>query len=269
MAARRAGCRCGSILGGRPRVRVYASGLGPDACRRDRARQARRRLSRVQAEGGHSVAKRDLANLARCAKRSATRRDDHVRREPGLGAGRSARAHRRARAASTALDRGTDRGRRASRRVEQSRRAQARSARRRREPARANRRSTRRSPAGYLRFVQPDVGKWGGISGCRAVASRAVERDTCVSARTGSPAASGLAASMHLLAAAGGGGYAEVDANPNPLREAVFPLVVVDGWATLSAHPGSASSPTWSASRLTSSTSRAVAPRSTPLPSVA
>jgi len=29
-----------------------------------------------------------------------------------------------------------------------------------------------------------------------------------------------------------------VDANPNPLREQVFALTVVDGWATLSDAPG-------------------------------
>lgn len=34
----------------------------------------------------------------------------------------------------------------------------------------------------------------------------------------------GLAASMHALAASGSNrGYAEVDTNPNPLREEVFP----------------------------------------------
>lgn len=90
---------------------------------------------------------------------------------------------------------------------------------------------------GYLRFLQPDVGKWGGISGCRAVAARAVERGLVVCPHW-LAGGIGLAASMHLVAAAGGGGYAEVDANPNPLREDVFPLEVVDGWATLPEAPG-------------------------------
>jgi L-alanine-DL-glutamate epimerase-like enolase superfamily enzyme len=90
---------------------------------------------------------------------------------------------------------------------------------------------------GALRFLQPDVGKWGGISGCREVASRAVERGLafCPHWLAGGV---GLAASMHLLAAAGGGGYAEVDANPNPLREEVFPFRVVEGWASLPDAPG-------------------------------
>jgi L-alanine-DL-glutamate epimerase-like enolase superfamily enzyme len=90
---------------------------------------------------------------------------------------------------------------------------------------------------GYLRFLQPDVGKWGGISGCREVAARAVERGIAVCPHW-LAGGLGLAASMHLLAAAGGGGYAEVDANPNPLREAVFPFRVADGWATLPDAPG-------------------------------
>ena len=31
---------------------------------------------------------------------------------------------------------------------------------------------------------------------------------------------------------------AEVDANPNPLREQVFPLLIEDGWVTLADTPG-------------------------------
>jgi len=91
--------------------------------------------------------------------------------------------------------------------------------------------------AGYLRFVQPDVGKWGGVSGCREVARRVVARGLafCPHWLAGGV---GLAASMQLLAAAGGDGYAEVDANPNPLREEVFPLRVTDGWAALPDAPG-------------------------------
>ena len=91
--------------------------------------------------------------------------------------------------------------------------------------------------AGFLRFVQPDVGKWGGISGCRAVARRAVERGVafCPHWLAGGI---GLAASMHLLAAIGGEGFAEVDSNPNPLREEVFPMELREGSVTLSDAPG-------------------------------
>ena len=90
----------------------------------------------------------------------------------------------------------------------------------------------------YLRYVQPDVGKWGGISGCREVAALAAARGAsfCPHWLAGGI---GLAASMHLVAAAGTAtSYAEVDANPNPLREDVFPLDVREGVVTLSDAPG-------------------------------
>jgi D-galactarolactone cycloisomerase len=91
---------------------------------------------------------------------------------------------------------------------------------------------------GYLAFVQPDVGKWGGISGGLEVARLAAARNIayCPHWLAGGV---GLAASMHALAASGSaGGYAEVDANPNPLREEVFPFVVSDGNVSLSDAPG-------------------------------
>ena len=85
--------------------------------------------------------------------------------------------------------------------------------------------------------MQPDVGKWGGISGCLAVAQRAQSRGVifCPHWLAGGV---GLAASLHLRAALGPQGFAEVDANPNPLREEVFPLVPREGWVTLSDAPG-------------------------------
>ena len=92
--------------------------------------------------------------------------------------------------------------------------------------------------AGYLGFVQPDVGKWGGISGGLSVARQAHELGVayCPHWLAGGV---GLAASMHALAGAGfDGGWAEVDSNPNPLRELVFPFDIEDGWAVLPNRPG-------------------------------
>ena len=92
--------------------------------------------------------------------------------------------------------------------------------------------------AGYLRYVQPDVGKWGGISGGLEVARRAAARGIayCPHWLAGGV---GLAASMHALAGSGSAdGYAEVDANPNPLREDMFRFAIDDGWVTLSDAPG-------------------------------
>ena len=91
--------------------------------------------------------------------------------------------------------------------------------------------------AGYLRYVQPDVGKWGGLTGCRALARRAVARGAvCCPHWLGGGI--GLAASMHLRAALGPDGFAEVDSNPNPLREEVFACTPQEGWVTLSDAPG-------------------------------
>lgn len=68
-----------------------------------------------------------------------------------------------------------------------------------------------------LRVVQPDLAKWGGISGCLPLA-RLIRQ----SGRRYCPhflgAGIGLLASAHLLAAVGGDGVLEVDANPNSLR---------------------------------------------------
>ena len=70
---------------------------------------------------------------------------------------------------------------------------------------------------GALSVVQPDVAKWGGITGCIAVA-----RDVLAAKRLYCPhylgGGIGLLASAHLLAASGSGGLLEVDANDNPLR---------------------------------------------------
>ena len=69
-----------------------------------------------------------------------------------------------------------------------------------------------------LAFVQPDVGKWGGLSGCRIVARRAEAAGACYCPHwLGGPI--GLAASMHLRAAVGDAGWVEWDANPNPLHD--------------------------------------------------
>lgn len=91
--------------------------------------------------------------------------------------------------------------------------------------------------AEYLGFIQPDVAKWGGISGGRDVALLA-RRHGATFCPHWLGGGIGLAASLHLRAAMGPDGYAEVDANPNPLREEVFMPAPADGWVTLSDAPG-------------------------------
>lgn len=74
-----------------------------------------------------------------------------------------------------------------------------------------------------LAVVQPDVAKWGGISFCREVAAKAMGAGLryCPHFLGGGI---GLLHSAHLLAAAGGDGWLEVDINPNPLREELLPF---------------------------------------------
>jgi L-alanine-DL-glutamate epimerase-like enolase superfamily enzyme len=92
---------------------------------------------------------------------------------------------------------------------------------------------------GVLTVVQPDAAKWGGISGCLAVA-----RDVVASKRHYCPhflgGGIGLLASAHLLAASGGGGLLEVDSNDNPLRDEFCGAVadINDGEIVLPETPG-------------------------------
>ena len=73
--------------------------------------------------------------------------------------------------------------------------------------------------AGALGVIQPDAGKWGGVTGCLAVAraAGAADRLYCPHHLGG---AVGLLAAAHLTAASGDPrSILEMDVNPNPLRE--------------------------------------------------
>ena len=102
--------------------------------------------------------------------------------------------------------------------------------------------------AGTLSVIQPDLGKWGGFSGCLPVARRAVANDRmfCPHWLGGGV---GLVASCHLKAAVGGPGFVEVDANPNPLRDLIArPAVArMGGSVLLSDRPGLGLSDDWGA----------------------
>lgn len=93
--------------------------------------------------------------------------------------------------------------------------------------------------AGHLSVIQPDICKWGGLSECRVVAKAIVAagRRYCPHYLGGGV---GLAASAHLLCAAGGDGLLEVDVNENRLREALAgPLLPLrDGRVHLPDGPG-------------------------------
>lgn len=96
-----------------------------------------------------------------------------------------------------------------------------------------------RISAGHITVIQPDVCKWGGVTGCLQVARKAVKagKRYCPHYLGGGI---GLLASAHILAAAGGDGLLELDINPNPLREGLaipFPEFK-DGHLILPNSPG-------------------------------
>jgi D-galactarolactone cycloisomerase len=100
-----------------------------------------------------------------------------------------------------------------------------------------------------LRYLQPDIGKWGGFTGCLQAARQAVQAGLlfCPHWLGGGI---GLKASMHLLAAVNAdarnhAACVEWDANPNPLRQLMSGGLprVVNGWITLDDTPGLGVSP--------------------------
>ena len=98
--------------------------------------------------------------------------------------------------------------------------------------------------SGALGVIQPDLGKWGGITGTAPVAREIVAAGLsyCPHWLGGGV---GLLASAHLLAATGGPGALEMDVNPNPLRELTCGALatVTAGRVTLSDAPGLGASP--------------------------
>jgi D-galactarolactone cycloisomerase len=90
-----------------------------------------------------------------------------------------------------------------------------------------------------LQVIQPDITKWGGVSGNTSVAHRAVaaHKRYCPHYFGGGVS---LLASLHVLAAVGGEGLLEFDAHPNLGREAVVGdlLPVKDGSVPVPTGPG-------------------------------
>jgi L-alanine-DL-glutamate epimerase-like enolase superfamily enzyme len=87
--------------------------------------------------------------------------------------------------------------------------------------------------------IQPDIAKWGGISGCLPIIHSLNQHgiEYCPHYLGGGI---GLMASAHLLAASSLTGMLEIDSNPNPLRSLVStPLGnIADGRVSLSDAPG-------------------------------
>lgn len=98
--------------------------------------------------------------------------------------------------------------------------------------------------ASVLQVIQPDVTKWGGITGNWEVA-----RKTVAAGKRYCPHYFGggisLLSSLHLIAAAGGQGLLEFDCHPNTGREAVVGslLPVTDGRVPVPQSPGLGAAP--------------------------
>ena len=91
----------------------------------------------------------------------------------------------------------------------------------------------------WFDYVQPDIGKWGGVDGCFKIATKTIAagKTYCPHWLSGGV---GLMHSAQILAAAGGAGLLEVDTNPNPLRTEVIKALpgVNDGDFQLGDTPG-------------------------------
>lgn len=91
----------------------------------------------------------------------------------------------------------------------------------------------------WFDFIQPDVGKWGGVS-----LNLEIARAALAASKTYCPhwlgGGVGMLHSAQILAAAGGDGLLEMDVNENPLRNAVLgsALAINDGHVDLPGEPG-------------------------------
>jgi D-galactarolactone cycloisomerase len=90
-----------------------------------------------------------------------------------------------------------------------------------------------------LGVVQPDLAKWGGFTGCLPVAKNILSHRARFCPHF-LGAGIGLLASAHLLAAVGGNGMLEIDANDTALRTLTCgPLAsILEGRASLGTAPG-------------------------------
>jgi len=92
---------------------------------------------------------------------------------------------------------------------------------------------------GAIRFLQPDIIKWGGFSDLLPIIEKS-DRAGIIYCPHSLAGAVGLMASAHLLAAGRCPGMLEIDANDNPLRTELFDAfpLITDGGVTLPDTPG-------------------------------
>jgi L-alanine-DL-glutamate epimerase-like enolase superfamily enzyme len=234
LAARRAGVPLWRMLGGvSPRVRVYASGLNPDSPEKLATARHLEGYRAFKLKVGFGI-ERDVANLT--ALRAALGDDAELMVDANQ-AWSLEEAERAVPKLEPFALRWLEEPLRADRPWSEWRALAGKT----RIPLAAgeNLAGEAALDSGALGVVQPDIAKWGGFSGCLPLAKKILGAGLrfCPHYLGGGI---GLLASAHLLAAAGGDGVLEVDANPNPLRTLTCGSLarVADGTATLGDEPG-------------------------------
>ena len=100
--------------------------------------------------------------------------------------------------------------------------------------------------SGAISHLQPDISKWGGITGVLQHARHAIASGLSVSPHMLSGGV-GLLASAQVLAAVGGEGLQEWDCNDNPLRTDIVSMPELsDGKLVVPSGSGIGSRPDWS-----------------------
>lgn len=238
LAARRAGEPLWRMLGGRsPRVRVYASGLNPDAPEKLAAERRSEGYRAFKLKVGFGI-ERDVENLE--ALRAAIGEEAELMADANQAWTLEDALQLAPRLAPFGLQ-WLEEPLRADRPWSEWRTLAAGLA----IPLAAGENLAGEAvfdsalASGALGVVQPDVAKWGGFSGCLPVAKQVIAAGLryCPHWLGGGI---GLLASAHLLAATGGDGLLEVDANTNTLRSLTCgPLVrLIEGCAQLTDSPG-------------------------------
>jgi len=238
LKARRAGEPLWRLLGGRdPSVRVYASGLNPDEPQKLALRRREEGFTAFKLKVGFGEA-RDLANLD--AMRGALGGDAMLMVDANQAwdlASAGAMAERLERFELAWLEEPMRADTPLSQWQELRRAVRVPLAAG--ENMAGGEAFARAIGSGAFRVLQPDMAKWGGFSGCLPVARAILAAGLryCPHFLGGGV---GLLASAHLLAAAGGDGLLEIDANPNPLRHETCGTLahVHAGRATLGDAPG-------------------------------
>lgn len=237
LAARRLGQPLWKLLGGRREIKVYASGLSPTEPERLAAQKRDEGYRAFKLKVGFGV-ERDLANLR--ALRSMFGEDTTLMVDANQAWDPEtalAMSDRLAECKPAWLeepiqaDHGLDRWRQLA--------AASKIPLAAGENMRGEAEFAEAIASGAFAVMQPDLGKWGGLSGCIPVGQRVLadHRLFCPHWLGGGV---GLVASMHLKAIVGGPGYVEVDSNPNPLRDLLAGDLVrpVEGGVALPESPG-------------------------------